>query len=272
MSELDELFPGGDRYTESFGDYLKRHREASGKTIEGISRATRISKRFLQALEANDSQGLPEEAFTRGFLKAYVKELGLDSEEALARYDQFKRSLMPTQIREIKPPTKQPDVFQTLSKKNKTIASFGALILVVVVISLVVWLAQDKSESEPPTTSITVEDSVPTEPQTAAPSTLTPLEEVKVVPEEPAKIITPVKASVLVIVALKESSVAVRLDDSIQETLEMKAGERKTLNVQKEIEIRLEDRSAFQFQFNGKPLDISGPVIKLFNRNLFNRR
>lgn len=70
----------------SFGENLRREREMRGVTLEEISAATKISLRFLKALEAEDFSGLPSGIFTRSFIRAYSKYLGLDEEPVLAEY------------------------------------------------------------------------------------------------------------------------------------------------------------------------------------------
>ncbi len=70
----------------SFGENLRREREMRGVTLEEISTATKISLRFLQALEREDFNVLPGGIFTRSFIRAYAKYLGMDEEPLLAEY------------------------------------------------------------------------------------------------------------------------------------------------------------------------------------------
>jgi len=70
----------------SFGENLRREREMRGVTLQEISAATKISARFLQALEAEEFAKLPGGVFTRSFIRAYAKYLGLDEERVLAEY------------------------------------------------------------------------------------------------------------------------------------------------------------------------------------------
>jgi cytoskeleton protein RodZ len=70
----------------SFGENLQREREMRGVTLQEISAATKISVRFLQALEAEEFTKLPGGIFTRSFIRAYAKYLGLDEDRLLAEY------------------------------------------------------------------------------------------------------------------------------------------------------------------------------------------
>ncbi len=71
-----------------------------GVSLEEITAATRISTRFLQALEAEQWDRLPGGVFNRGFVRAIAHFLGLDEENmvgeyALATSDQTSRATSP---------------------------------------------------------------------------------------------------------------------------------------------------------------------------------
>jgi cytoskeleton protein RodZ len=70
----------------SFGENLRREREMRGVTLQEIAAATKISVRFLLALEEEEFTKLPGGIFTRSFIRAYAKYLGLDEERVLAEY------------------------------------------------------------------------------------------------------------------------------------------------------------------------------------------
>jgi hypothetical protein len=71
----------------SFGEELRREREIRGISLKEIADATKISKRFLEAIERNDHRTLPAPVFTRGFVREYARYLGLNSEEMVNRYN-----------------------------------------------------------------------------------------------------------------------------------------------------------------------------------------
>lgn len=70
----------------SFGENLRREREMRGVTLQEIATATKISVRFLEAIEAEEFTKLPGGIFTRSFMRTYAKYLGLDEERVLAEY------------------------------------------------------------------------------------------------------------------------------------------------------------------------------------------
>jgi cytoskeleton protein RodZ len=70
----------------AFGDNLRREREMRGITLTEISESTKISKRWLQALEEEQFSLLPGGVFNRGFVRAYARFLGISEEAAVADY------------------------------------------------------------------------------------------------------------------------------------------------------------------------------------------
>ena len=73
-------------FTETLGQYLRREREARSVSLEEISRGTRISRPYLEALERDDFHFFSKREYTLGFLRGYARHLGLDSDEILKRY------------------------------------------------------------------------------------------------------------------------------------------------------------------------------------------
>lgn len=63
---------------ESIGKRLKQIRESKGISLEEISQKTRIRLAYLQAIEADDFEALPSKIQTRGFLRLYTHELGVE--------------------------------------------------------------------------------------------------------------------------------------------------------------------------------------------------
>jgi cytoskeleton protein RodZ len=71
----------------SFGERLKREREMREVSLDELTKATRISQRFLEALENEDWKKLPGGVFGRGFVRTIAGYLGLDEESLLGEYD-----------------------------------------------------------------------------------------------------------------------------------------------------------------------------------------
>jgi cytoskeletal protein RodZ len=71
----------------NFGERLKREREMREVSLEELTKSTRISDRFLRALENEDWDKLPGGVFGRGFVRTIARYLGLDEESLLGEYD-----------------------------------------------------------------------------------------------------------------------------------------------------------------------------------------
>jgi cytoskeleton protein RodZ len=74
-----------------FGDKFRLARESSGLELEKVAQQTRISARFLRAIETEEFHVLPGGIFNRGFIRNYAELLGLDPEEAIAEYQELVR-------------------------------------------------------------------------------------------------------------------------------------------------------------------------------------
>lgn len=65
---------------------MRLAREARGISLREISEQTRISIRYLEAIETDDYKRLPGGIFNRSFVKAYARYVGFDEKEAVDAY------------------------------------------------------------------------------------------------------------------------------------------------------------------------------------------
>lgn len=86
----------------NFGERLKREREMREVSVEELTKATRISARFLEALENEDWDRLPGGVFGHGFVRSIARYLGLDEESLLSEYDLARAEKLP-------PPPPKPE-------------------------------------------------------------------------------------------------------------------------------------------------------------------
>jgi cytoskeletal protein RodZ len=70
----------------SFGEDLKQAREAKGVALEVIANATKITTRYLQAVEQERFDQLPGGVFRRSIVRSYARAAGLDEEVWVKRY------------------------------------------------------------------------------------------------------------------------------------------------------------------------------------------
>ncbi|MBI4460274.1 MAG: helix-turn-helix domain-containing protein [Acidobacteria bacterium] len=74
---------------KSMGESLRKEREARGVSLQEISEETKISVRFLQAIEEENFDRLPGGIFNKNFIRQYARYLGLDEESAIRDYLQI---------------------------------------------------------------------------------------------------------------------------------------------------------------------------------------
>ena len=71
---------------ESFCEYLKGQREERKIRLSDVAIQTRISIKFLEALEAGEFEILPG-TYIRAFIRDYAKAVGLDTDDTMKRFD-----------------------------------------------------------------------------------------------------------------------------------------------------------------------------------------
>src|SRR5215510_158749 len=75
----------------SLGEQLRLAREGLGIPLREISNQTRISVRYLEAIELNEYQRLPGGIFNRSFVRAYARCVGYDEKVAIEDYTRYMR-------------------------------------------------------------------------------------------------------------------------------------------------------------------------------------
>jgi cytoskeleton protein RodZ len=68
------------------GTTLQQARIGQGLTLAHISSVTKLSSHVLQLIEANEFDRLPGGLLTRGYLRAFASEVGLEPEEIVSDY------------------------------------------------------------------------------------------------------------------------------------------------------------------------------------------
>jgi cytoskeleton protein RodZ len=116
------------------GTYLSQLREERGPSIEELARVTRVSSRYLEALEREDFAQLPAPVFTKGYIRAYCQALGVPAEEALSRYSRIAK--LPAVTATVAVPAARPGDERrrsrgTLLLSFALLVGFGAALIVV---------------------------------------------------------------------------------------------------------------------------------------------
>jgi cytoskeletal protein RodZ len=123
---------------ESIGEKLRLARETRGIALRDISEQTRISMRYLEAIEADDYRRLPGGIFNRSFIRAYAKFIGYDENQAIDEYGRTLRELGESEEDSSTKPYKS----LVYTEQNRSPLTTLLLALVILaVLSLCVWAA-----------------------------------------------------------------------------------------------------------------------------------
>lgn len=72
----------------AFGEQLRREREERGLAVEAICDATKVSVKYIRALEEGAFGELPGGVFRRGFVRSYLGVLGLEEDVWMRRFEE----------------------------------------------------------------------------------------------------------------------------------------------------------------------------------------
>lgn len=66
------------------GRQLKEAREQQGISLQTVHEKTKVSLRYLEAIESGAVDVMPGEFYLKGFIRSYARVVGLNPEELLA--------------------------------------------------------------------------------------------------------------------------------------------------------------------------------------------
>ncbi len=261
----------------SLGSYLAAERLKREVSIEEMGRRTGIHLSILRALEADERRGLPAPVFVRGFIKLYADELGLDSEYALALYQEDPE-------RRRMEPLVGPDILSSETLAESPIVTrkrilflllallFGILVIVGMRFAprLPFLAGGSHKESVAPKTPA-VADSVPLPRQSATAEPQAPPappEQADVTAAAPESLPPASRTPAYVLEARFTDMTWMRIDIDGQEPQEafFKAGSSYSWQADNQFDIILGNAGGVTLQLNGKPVTIagkSGQVVKL---------
>jgi cytoskeleton protein RodZ len=176
----------------SVGETLRRERLRRNLDLDTIARETKISARFLDAIESEDFDKLPGGVFARSFVRQYARLLELDDEELVGALDYLLVPPVPTShgggapekrdVVEDRIPLPRVEEWQSPRDSRFNLASAlpaaAGVIGVMLACSLIYgWWQRSRQAPEP--SQITAAETRPPAPQ-AVPQTTPPVE-----PEKP---------------------------------------------------------------------------------------
>ena len=88
---------------EELGNYLTEARLSLNLSIAKIVEETHIMRKFIDAIENEQFNVFPGEAYLKGFLRTYSEFLGLDPNDVVKRYERIKLAESPLPMEELIP-------------------------------------------------------------------------------------------------------------------------------------------------------------------------
>jgi cytoskeleton protein RodZ len=127
------------------GEWLRHRREELDISLEQADTDTRIRARYLEALEAEDLEALPNTVVARGFLRNYASYLELDPQQAIDRYEAIAG---PSELESPEVSNSSPfdsETFQPVplhempAQGSRWWLPVGLLVILVAVLAVLVW-------------------------------------------------------------------------------------------------------------------------------------
>lgn len=231
-------------YILSFGRYLKAIRESRNMALSTVADQLRVSIWHLMLIEAEDHEKLPDEVYVKGTLKAYAETIGVDPADIMERYEINRQAWR----RSVK--SEQELLKSGKHSVYRMMVALGAL-AAVVVISIVLF---DRFH---------------------APGGIDPKEDADAKREEPLEFVlfeqavghhdeteNPVYTLNdrlrLKIVAVSETRIRLRIDDSKQEQLTLNPRDEMQVEASERFALVVSDPQGINVYFNGKRIDLQG--------------
>lgn len=282
----------------SLGEKLRTEREKKGLSLSDVAVQTRISSRFLSAMEADDPSSMPGSFFYKSFVQQYARFLGLELTEYQSALDTVfsteDSSLVPVAQAGRSGPELGSIAPEGMHRSYRRIWISGGLLVAVVIGCsglYMLWERIDRSRtaggSAPPSTSapnlapsppvtaqsippVTAPASNPPAAAASEPPTTVPQSEPSAKPPEPAPTPAPAKlepapartadaSGDLSISANDKAWISVQSNGKTIFIGVLEAGESKTLQAGGETKMRVGNAGAVQVTWHGKPVGPLGP-------------
>lgn len=139
------------------GDELRLRREELGYSLHKVEVATKIRGRYLQAIEASDFAQLPNDVYSRGFVRQYAQYLGLSGNDIAKRYQAERGGPQKIQ-QQVKPRARA----LRLGATSRWAASLAVLGILAIVIGYLLWqfsslTSAPKLDLETPTKDVVID-------------------------------------------------------------------------------------------------------------------
>lgn len=236
-------------YIGSIGARLAEARRRRGKSIKDVEATLRIRSQYLEALEKNDFEQIPGEAYVKAFLRSYASYLELDPQELINEYARLRKQAEPH------PPPKEP-TFTSFPISGRILLLVFAIILAFLAFILFRPLIFQSEEEKPAPTqekSVTQPATEPVEAQTEE-ATMPLFQEE---PTMPPLVQEPKKVKITVKVVGNESWLRVLVDGEPEFEGILTQGEERTWEGTETVSLRIGRPSSVEVFKNGQAVLLS---------------
>lgn len=228
---------GAEADVISFGTWLRRQRELREISLREIADVTKISIRYLEALEQDRFDVLPAPVFAHGFLREYARYVGLDADEVVNSYLTAQKEAEPEEAPD------DPVVPQRDENRPTGVLLALAAAVLLVVVAVLAYFAEScrvPDRSEPPPMAAPLTQPAPKLPPVAE--------------SEPAAPLT------VTIDFSEECWIEATIDGEGQINELHVPGESMRIGAQERVSLTIRNPEAVRIEVNGQPFPISAPA------------
>lgn len=233
------------------GEMLRSTRQEKGISLREAEEATKIRRKYLEALENGTYNEIPGRVYALGFVRNYARYLGLDPAEVTARFkEEYPAKEDPYPVEE-----------SSITAPQLTAGKWGRWLLVLGVILLLWGVNRLYGYYRPTPVQPPVPPSV-TEPAPGTPPPVT--SQPPVTPQQPPAPPPQVQGVEIKVKATGDCWVGAAVDGKNNFSGTLKAGEEKTFQGQDKISVTLGSAGAVEVTLNGQvqpPLGKRGDVV-----------
>lgn len=230
------------------GEILRTERESKALSLADIEEKTKIRAKYLQALEEENYDEIPGEAYCMGFLRNYARFLEIDPEPLLAQYraQVKKEETSPSSVIVEKSEKEPKKEFKPASSPTGSRGPLIGLIIFAVLVFSVAYVFFNNEGRDPSPTPPVSQEQKADQQETPPPSSTADNLTIKLIGNQLCW-------------------VRVTVDGEIQFEGNLNSGETKEFEAEDLIRVRLGNAGGVDVVYNGKkepPLGESGQVVE----------
>jgi cytoskeleton protein RodZ len=248
--------------TAVLGEHLRALREASGASLGDMAVSTRISERYLAALEEGATDDLPAPVFVKGFIRSYCAFIGAPADESLAMYDRARGVSPVAPTPSVPLPRRGGWIGHPIVLSSVLLLIFGGGLLALRLgqplatkRTIEPAIATRAPEPPPPAAPLPAPVAAPTEPSPIAASAPVPMPSA---PTSTAAAPTTNESQRLLIRAVEPTWIRVQTDDGRVVEVLLPAGAQREWTSDKHFVLTIGNAGGIEIVFNGRTLPSLG--------------